>query len=132
MSSSPPVLVEIAIGELADKISILEIKQARLTDCQQLNNVDNELQTLRHAWSKQLKCTGILEALCDDLRAVNTALWDIEDDIRKLEASGDFGARFVTLARSVYTTNDRRAAIKREINNVSGSRLREEKSYEDY
>jgi hypothetical protein len=127
-----PVYVEVAPGELLDKITILRIKAERLTDERKSRNVRAELETLEAARRRALPASAEQEALVADLRAVNEALWQVEDDLRDCERSGDFGARFVELARSVYRHNDRRAALKARVNELLGSRLREEKSYAPY
>jgi Family of unknown function (DUF6165) len=127
-----PVLVEIAPGELMDKITILEIKSARITQSDKLRNVQIELATLEEARKSSLPTSAALQRLTDQLRQVNETLWVIEDDIRLCEKAGDFGPRFVELARSVYHQNDKRAALKRQINDLLGSKIIEEKSYEKY
>lgn len=124
--------VEISVGELLDKITILEIKSERVTDEVKLVNIRTELDTLRRTWDASPAAKVNLDDLPARLKAVNEALWDIEDGIRQLEAAGDFGPDFIALARSVYHRNDERAALKREINARTGSRLVEEKSYADY
>ena len=124
--------VEISVGELLDKITILEIKSERVTDEAKLENIRTELDTLRRTWADAPVAAVDLGDLPARLKAVNEALWDIEDGIRKLEAAGDFGPDFIALARSVYHRNDERAALKREINARTGSRLVEEKSYAEY
>jgi len=120
------ILAPLSVGDVLDRLSILALKRVRLTDPAQRANVETEHAALNAA---AIDVTGL-----DDLRAaldeVNGALWDVEDDLRRREASGDFGDAFVALARSVYRLNDRRAEIKREINLASGSELIEEKSYE--
>ncbi|MBK1668714.1 hypothetical protein CKO28_11810 [Rhodovibrio sodomensis] len=126
------ITVEVAAGELLDKITILEIKEAKFTDPGKLANVRAELETLRAARDANLPATAEVERAVDGLRAVNRQLWDIEDEIREHERTRDFGERFVELARAVYKTNDRRAELKREINEATGSRLKEEKSYTAY
>jgi Family of unknown function (DUF6165) len=126
------VMVEVSPGELLDKITILEIKSQRITDPAKLRNVASELRSLEAARRRALPETPQLAALAAELRAVNEALWQIEDDIRRCERDGDFGPRFVELARSVYRTNDRRAALKRRVNDLLGARVVEEKSYADY
>ncbi|MET0274162.1 MAG: DUF6165 family protein [Phenylobacterium sp.] len=118
-------------GELVDKITILEIKGQRLTTEVALANVGRELAALR-ALEGQLAGEPRVAALKAALAEVNAALWDIEDAIREKEAAADFGAEFVALARSVYRQNDRRAALKRQINAATGSDLVEEKSYADW
>lgn len=126
------VTVEVAPGELIDKITILEIKAERIADAAKRANVRVELETLAAARDAAIPASDEIARLTADLKAVNEALWQIEDDIRDCEAAGDFGAIFVALARSVYKTNDRRAALKRAINEALGSRLIEEKSYKPY
>ena len=128
---SERILVEIGAGELIDKITILTIKSERMTDEEKLANVRRELDALIAARHASLPASPELCALESDLRTVNELLWEIEDDIRACEAVRDFGPRFIELARAVYTYNDRRAAIKKDINLLSGSSLIEEKSYRD-
>ena len=125
------VQVEISPGELLDKLTILEIKAARITDAAKLANVGREQATLAAA-AAGLPAADGLAALRDDLKAVNERLWDIEDEIREHERRGDFGDGFVALARAVYVTNDRRAALKRQINELLNSDIAEEKSYAKY
>ena len=129
---SGTVSIEIAPGELIDKITILEIKAERISDQAKLANVRLELDTLAASRDAAISASDDLRRLTADLKAVNEELWVIEDDIRECERSGDFGRKFVELARAVYKTNDRRAALKRDINNLLGSRLVEEKSYQPY
>jgi len=126
------ILVEIAPGELLDKITILEIKMARITQPDKLKNVQIEHSTLDAARSKVITRSENLDRLTADLRSVNEALWDIEDEIRQCERAGNFGPRFIELARSVYHQNDRRAALKRHINDLLGSKIIEEKEYVKY
>jgi hypothetical protein len=118
-------------GELIDKISILEIKSRRLSEAAALANVRRELAALE-AVAAEVAGDPRVAAWRAALGDVNEALWDIEDAIREQERAGDFGPRFVELARSVYRRNDARAALKREINLGLGSELIEEKSYSDY
>jgi hypothetical protein len=115
-----------------DKITILEIKRARLNDKAQRANVETEYAMLRQARDAALPPGVEIAADVQALLEVNKALWDIEDDIRICERAQDFGPGFIELARAVYTTNDRRAAIKRRLNEALGSGLIEEKSYTDY
>ena len=126
------VSVEIAPGELIDKITILEIKMERMTDPEKLENVRLEWKVLTASRDENLTPSPELDAITADLKSVNEQLWEIEDDIRDLERDKDFGDKFVELARSVYNTNDKRAAFKRDINMLLGSRLVEEKSYAAY
>jgi post-segregation antitoxin (ccd killing protein) len=132
LTSSNTVLVEVAPGELIDKLTILEIKSERIEDPAKLQNVRIELDVLSEARDKSLGISEALLQLTDQLKIVNEQLWDIEDRIRICENRNDFTDTFVELARAVYKTNDRRAALKREINELLGSRLVEEKDYEDY
>ena len=132
MTRKPRIAVEVAPGELIDKITILEINLARMDDENKLRNVKRELEVLQAARDGAIEESAELEALTSRLKTVNEQLWDIEDDIRSCERAKDFGPRFVELARSVYKNNDRRAALKREINELLGSHLIEEKSYKDY
>lgn len=130
--SAKPILVEIAPGELIDKITILEIKRERMTDPGRLRNVGIELETLLAARDRAVCGSEELDELSAELKAVNENLWEIEDAIRTCEREGNFGSRFVELARAVYFNNDRRSALKRQINELLGSRLMEEKSYASY
>ncbi len=127
-----PILVEIAPGELIDKITILEIKTERIADEQKLHNVRVELRVLEEARDEAIAASPAMDELTAKLRKVNEALWDIEDSVRDCERRDDFGPRFIKLARSVYCSNDERAALKREVNELLGSKLIEEKSYADY
>ncbi len=129
--SSPPLLAPVSVGELLDKITILEIKAERISDPTKHSNVLHELASLRAVSRRNVMTTPALEALCGELGSVNRQLWDIEDDLRRLEAEKKFDARFIELARSVYHRNDERAQIKRQINELTGSDLIEEKSYSD-
>ncbi len=124
--------VEIAPGELIDKITILQIKSERLSDAAKLKNVGIELAVLQEAHTQALEPSEQLGCLTAELKKVNEALWQVEDDIRRCERAEDFGPRFIELARSVYRHNDRRAAVKRQINDLLGSKLVEEKGYADY
>jgi len=132
MSAPRPILVEIAPGELIDRITILEIKAERIADPDKLGNIRRELAVLVSARDGAVASSDAIAKLTADLKSVNEALWTIEDDIRACERAGDFGPRFVELARSVYKSNDCRAALKRAINERLGSRIVEEKSYAEY
>lgn len=121
--------IEVSNGEIIDKLTIIEIKLERIKDLNKLSNLRKEFKVLDEV------AGGIIrreDPLYRELYDVNTRLWDIEDRIRELEKSKDFGDEFIETARSVYFTNDRRAELKRLINEQTGSDLREEKSYEDY
>jgi hypothetical protein len=130
--SLPTPHVPLSWGELIDKITILEIKSARLGDAGALANVRLELARLSEIAGPPLAAHAVLAALRDRLRSVNEALWEVEDAIRDKEAAKEFDDRFVALARAVYQHNDARAAIKREINLLAGSQIVEEKSYKHY
>ncbi|MBI5168046.1 MAG: hypothetical protein HZA61_01020 [Candidatus Eisenbacteria bacterium] len=126
------LLVQTSPGEFLDKLTILEIKSERMSDPAKLANVGRELALLRETWGASPLSARDVAALLAQLKQVNEALWDIEDRIRVKEAAKAFDAEFVELARSVYVTNDRRAAIKRELNVALESEILEEKSYEKY
>ena len=126
------IRVDIAPGELIDKITILEIKQKRISDESKRRNVSTELAVLNEARDRHIQASPRLDQLQTELRDVNTQLWDIEDEIRVCERDKNFGPRFIELARAVYQTNDRRAAVKRHINELLGSAILEEKDYQNY
>jgi hypothetical protein len=126
------VVISVSAGELLDKITILRIKVARMSDAQQLANVRLELGLLERAWAEIGGATTELTAEEHALQGVNERLWDIEDRVRDKEARQLFDREFIDLARSVYVTNDERAAIKKRINQQLGSRIVEEKSYKAY
>jgi hypothetical protein len=119
----------VSAGELIDKITILEIKTARISDASKGANISREFELLQAERVRSLRPTPELTTLTAALKVVNERLWVVEDDIRRCESTGDFGERFVVLARSVYKLNDERAALKRQINDLVGSALVEEKSY---
>jgi len=121
--------IEVSPGEAIDKLTILAIKQSRLTDAAKLAHVEREAATLRQVVDPLLQATPALRQIQASLQAVNEKLWDTEDRLRMLETRGDFGADFVWLARDVYITNDQRAALKAEINALLGSDIAEQKSY---
>ena len=126
------VFIPVAAGELLDKITILRIKAARMSDAQQLAHVRLELGLLEKTWADIGGAAHELAAEEHALQGVNERLWDIEDRIRDREARQLFDREFIDLARAVYVTNDERAAIKKRINLHLGSRLVEEKSYTSY
>ena len=126
------IKVPVSFGEVLDKITILEIKSERIADAEKVKNVRLELDELSATWNEAVQDQAAITDLRKQLKEVNEALWEIEDDIRDQEAAQDFGARFIELARAVYVTNDRRAAIKKDVNLALGSRFVEEKSYQDY
>ncbi|MFK7822034.1 MAG: DUF6165 family protein [Planctomycetaceae bacterium] len=124
--------MEVSVGELLDKITILEIKSERIGDEAKLRNIRRELDSLERTRRTSVPVSEALDQLTAQLREINEKLWEIEDDIRECERQQDFGEKFVQLARQVYFTNDQRSEVKREINKLLGSRLVEEKSYSDY
>jgi len=124
--------VQTSPGEFLDKLTILEIKAERIADAAKLANVRRELELLRATWSASPLAARDVSALRAELRAVNERLWEIEDHIRLKDAHAAFDHEFIELARSVYRNNDRRAAIKRQLNLALGSDLLEEKSYQEY
>ena len=123
------ILVPTAPGELIDKLTILRLKEEKISDPAKLANVRHERAALQSIADRALPPSVELMALWDDLYSINADLWEIEDDIRAFEARGDFGPGFIALARAVYVTNDERAAVKKRINLLLGSAIVEEKSY---
>ncbi len=126
-----PLLAPISVGELLDKISILELKAAAIADPARRANVMHELAALAALRRREVVPSPELDALYAELHEINRRLWQIEDDLRARERAGQFDTRFVALARSVYRENDRRAAVKRQINELTGSEIVEEKSYRE-
>ncbi|MEJ2515191.1 MAG: DUF6165 family protein [Gammaproteobacteria bacterium] len=122
----------VSVGELLDKMAILQIKSERIEDAAKVANVRKELEVLDSTWQASGLDRPELQPLRAELKKINESLWEIEDLIRIKESEGDFGAEFIELARRVYFTNDKRAAVKRRINEAVGSELVEEKSYADY
>lgn len=125
-------LIPMSPGEVLDKLTILEIKSERIDDPTKVSNVKTELTLLQQAWDQHIEHHHKLDELKGALREVNEALWEIEDGIRDEERNKRFEEEFIRLARAVYFTNDKRAAIKKEINLFLGSEIVEEKSYQDY
>ena len=126
------LFIPVSAGELLDKKTILLIKKQRITNEPKLENIKRELNALERVVNDHIPLSRELEALTSTLYKVNEKLWDIEDEIRECERHGDFGKRFIELARSVYRTNDQRAEVKYRINELLGSELIEEKSYQAY
>jgi len=126
------IKVPVSFGEVLDKITILEIKSERIKDEAKVRNVRLELDELSVTWNEAVTDQSTIAELRRQLKAVNEELWVIEDDIRDEEADQNFGPKFIELARAVYVTNDKRAALKKDINLALGSRFVEEKSYQDY
>ena len=126
------IKVVLSVGELIDKITILQLKMKFIKNKKQLNNVSNELETLKPLLKENNLETPKINELFAELYEINLELWKIEDKIREKERQSDFSDEFISLARSVYYTNDKRADIKKKINFISGSELIEEKSYAKY
>ena len=126
------IIVEVSIGELLDKISILEIKQEKIKDTEKLKFINNEHSILRNQLDKNVKSDDRLNDLYRSLKEINSKLWIIEDDKRQCEKDKNFGEKFVKLSRDVHFLNDDRAKIKLEINNHTGSIIKEIKEYTSY
>ena len=123
------ILAEISAGELIDKITILEIKKTKINDAVKLKDVEKELSSLNSTLETSIPNSSKIQSLIDNLKSINLNLWDIENKKRQAESNNDFGEKFIELARSVYKTNDERAKIKLEINNILGSNIKEVKSH---
>ena len=132
MNSANKIFAEISVGELLDKISILEIKQKNIKDEQKIKIISKELESLNYSLKKDVHITDEIKSLYEDLKKINIKLWNIEDGKRDCERNGNFGEKFIQLARSVYIENDQRAKIKNKINKISGSNISEVKSYDAY
>ena len=126
------ILIPISPGELLDKITILQIKSERIDDAAKVANVNTELGMLEKVWNEAVDDDERIRALTAELKSVNEALWQIEDDVRDEERNKRFGDRFIELARAVYVTNDERANAKKQVNLHLNSSIVEEKSYQDY
>ena len=126
------IIVEVSIGELLDKISILEIKQGKIKDPEKLKFINNEHSILKDQLNKNVKSDDKLNDLYQSLKEINSKLWVIEDDKRQCEKDKDFGEKFIKLSRDVHFLNDNRAKIKLEINNHNGSVIKEIKEYTSY
>ena len=126
------IIVEVSIGELLDKISILEIKQEKIKNPEKLKFINNEYSILKDQLEKNVKSDDKLNNLYQLLKQINTKLWVIEDDKRQCEKDKDFGEKFIKLSRDVHFLNDDRAKIKLEINNHTGSAIKEIKEYTNY
>ena len=126
------IIVEVSIGELLDKISILEIKQGKIKDPEKLKFINNEHSILKDQLNKNVKSDDKLNDLYQSLKEINSKLWVIEDDKRQCEKEKDFGEKFIKLSRDVHFLNDDRAEIKLEINNHTGSVIKEIKEYTSY
>jgi hypothetical protein len=126
------ILVEVSVGELLDKISILEIKKEKIKDSEKLKFINDEYEVLKNELEKNIKIDEKLAKFFTALKNVNSKLWIIEDDKRKCEKDSDFGENFIRLSRDVHFFNDTRAKIKLDINNHTGSKIREIKEYTNY
>ena len=126
------IIIEVSIGELLDKISILEIKQEKIKDIEKLKFINNEHSVLKDQLEKSVKSDETLNKLYQSLKDINSKLWLIEDEKRLCEKEKDFGEKFIKLSRDVHFLNDDRAKIKLEINNHTGSKIKEIKEYTKY
>jgi len=126
------LLVEISPGELLDKLTILQLKSEKIDVVEKLNNVLNERNILQETWVKSPFASFNVESQIKELYDINSVIWNLEDLLRDKERTKQFDDEFITAARSVYVSNDKRAKIKREINEILGSNVIEEKSYTDY
>ena len=126
------ILVEVSVGELFDKISILEIKKDKIKDEEKLKYIVDEYHLLKEQMVDKVKLNEKLSGLFDALKDINSKLWVIEDDKRLCEKNSDFGEKFIKLSRDIHFLNDKRASIKLEINNQTGSKIKEIKEYTSY
>ena len=126
------ILVEVSVGELLDKISILEIKQEKIKDTEKLKFINEEHSILKDQLNKNVKSDQKLNELFETLKKINAKLWIIEDNKRQCEKDKDFTEKFIKLSRDVHFFNDERAKIKLEINNLTGSKIKEIKEYTNY
>ena len=126
------IIVEVSVGELLDKISILEIKKEKIKDDNKLKFINDEYIILKDQFEKNVKIDEKLNNLFKSLKEINSKLWIIEDEKRLCEKNADFGEKFVNLSRNVHLLNDERAKIKLEINNLTGSKIKEIKEYTNY
>ena len=126
------ILVEVSVGELFDKISILEIKKDKIKDEEKLKYIIDEHNLLKEQMVDKVKLNDKLSGLFDTLKDINSKLWVIEDDKRLCEKNSDFGEKFIKLSRDIHFLNDKRASIKLEINNQTGSKIKEIKEYTSY
>ena len=126
------IIVEVSVGELLDKISILEIKQEKIKDPEKLKFINNEHSILKTQLESSVKSDEKLNSFYQSLKEINSKLWVIEDDKRRCEKDKDFGKNFIKLSRDVHFLNDDRAKVKLEINNLTGSKIKEIKEYVNY
>ena len=126
------ILVEVSVGELLDKISILEIKKEKIKDLEKLKFINDEYNVLNTELKNNVKFDEKLKKLFTSLKEINSKLWFIEDDKRMCEKNSDFGDKFIKISREVHFLNDERSKIKLEINNMTGSKIKEIKEYTSY
>ncbi len=126
------ILVEVSVGELLDKISILEIKKEKIKDPEKLIYINDEYNVLKEQLIKNVKSDKKLDELFDSLKKINAKLWVIEDEKRLCEKNSDFGEAFIKLSRDIHFLNDNRAKIKLDLNNHTGSKIKEIKEYTNY
>ena len=126
------ILVEVSVGELLDKLSILEIKKDRIKDPNKLNFINEEYVILKNQFDKSVKIDNKLNNLFKSLKDINNKLWDIENEKRLCEKNSDFGEKFIKTSRDIHFLNDKRGIIKLEINNYTGSKIKEVKEYTSY
>ncbi len=126
------ILVEVSVGELLDKISILEIKKEKIKDSEKLKFINDEYEVLKDQLDKNVKSDKKLEEFFNNLKKTNLKLWSIENDKRMCEKNSDFGEKFIKLSREIHFLNDNRSKVKLEINKYTGSQIREIKQYTNY
>ena len=126
------ILVEVSVGELLDKISILEIKKEKIQNSESLSFIEKEYLILKDQLNKNIKYDDKLEVLFNKLKKINMTLWEIEDEKRSYEKNSDFGEKFIKVSRDIHFLNDNRSKVKLEINKITGSLIREIKKYTTY
>jgi hypothetical protein len=126
------ILVEVSVGELLDKITILEIKKEKIKDEKSLKFINDEYNILKSEFDKNIKFNEDLKKLFNSLKEINSKLWLIEDEKRMFEKNSDFGEKFIKVSRDIHFLNDERSKVKLEINSQTGSKIREIKKYTDY
>ena len=126
------ILVEVSVGELLDKITILEIKKEKIKDEKSLKFINDEYNILKSEFDKNIKFDENLKKLFNSLKEINSKLWLIEDEKRMFEKNSDFGEKFIKVSRDIHFLNDERSKVKLEINSQTGSKIREIKKYADY
>ncbi len=126
------ILVEVSVGELLDKLTILEIKKDKIKDTEKLKFINLEYDSLKEQCDKNVKVDEKIKSLFSELKEINAKLWDIEDNKRQCEKDSKFDDHFILLSREIHFLNDKRASIKLEINNNTGSKIKEIKEYTKY